>query len=129
MVSTMSASPSESLDLKVQPLEHLLTVDGAGGHKLLYLEYVEVDITHANINIFDLSVIMLVVLNTKYHGRVPVLLDTNILRLLTDRQAVQNPILHYVLAKLAKQQVMAKSESSLGFLKTTKPITIPPKGV
>ena len=34
MVSTMSASLSESLDLKLQPLEHLLTVEGAGGHKL-----------------------------------------------------------------------------------------------
>ena len=37
MVSTMSASLSESLDLNVQPLEHLLTVEGAGGHKLSYL--------------------------------------------------------------------------------------------
>ena len=96
MVSTMSAS----LSLKVQPLEHLLTVEAAGGHKLSYLGYVEVDITCADINIFDLSVIMLIVPNTKYHDKVPVLLGTNILGLLTDRQAVQNPIWHNVLAKL-----------------------------
>ena len=128
MVSTMSANLSESLDLKVQPLEHLLTVEVAGGHKLSYLGYVEVDITCADINLFGLSVIILVVPNSRYHDRVPVLLGTNILGLLTDGQAVQNPIWHNVLAKLAKQQVMAKSESSLGFLKTTKPVTIPPNG-
>ena len=119
-VSTMSASLSESLDLKVQPLEHLLTVEGAGGHKLFYLGYVEVDITCADINLFDLSVIMLVVPNTKYHNIVPVLLGTNILRLLTDGQVVQNPIWHNVLAKLAKQQVIAQSESSLGFFENHK---------
>ena len=66
--------------------EHLLTVEGAEGHKLSYLEYVEVDITCADINLFGLSVIMLVVPNTRYHDRVPVLLSTNILGLLTDRQ-------------------------------------------
>ena len=120
MVSTMSASLSKSLDLKVQPLEHLLTVEGAGEHRLSYLGYVQVDITCADIDLFDLSVIILVVPNTKYHNRVPVLLGTNILGLLTDGQAVQNPIWHNLLAKLAKQQVMAKSESLLGFLKTTK---------
>ena len=103
MVGTMSASLSESFNLKIQPLEHLLTVEGAVGHKLSYLGYVEVDITCADINIFDLPVIMLVVPNTKYHGRVPVLLGINILRLLTDRQAVQNPIWHNMLAKFAKQ--------------------------
>ena len=128
MVSTISASLGESLDLKVQPLEHLLTVEGARGHKLSYLGYVEIDITCADINLFDFLVIMLVVPNTRYHDRVPVLLGTNIFGLLTDGQAVQNPIWHNVLAKLAKQQVLAKSESSLGFLKTTKPVTIPPNG-
>ena len=71
---------------------------------------------------------MLVVPNTKNNDRVPVLLDTNILELLTYGQTVQNPIWQNVLAKLAKQQVMAKSESSLGILKTTKPVTIPPNG-
>ena len=33
-----------------------------------------------------------------------------------------------MLAKLAKQQVMAKSENSLRFLKTIKPVTIPNNG-
>ena len=64
MVSTMSASLSESLDFKVQPLEHLLTIEGADGHKLLYLEHVEVTITCTDINMFNLSVIMLAVPST-----------------------------------------------------------------
>ena len=45
MVGTMSASLSESFNLKIQPLHHLLTVEGAGRHKLSYLGYVEVDIS------------------------------------------------------------------------------------
>ena len=100
----MSANLSHSLDLKIQPLEHLLTVEVAGGHKLSYLGYMEVDITCADITLFDLSVIKLALPNTKYQNRVPVLVGTNILGLLTDGQAVQNHIWHNVLAKLAEQQ-------------------------
>ena len=72
----------------------------------------EVDITCVDINLFGLSVIMLVVPNTRYHDRVLVLLGTNILGLLTDGQAVQNPIWHNM---LAKQQVMARVKVHLGF--------------
>ena len=69
---------------------------------------------------------MLVVPDTKY--RVPVLLGTNILGLLTDKQPVHNPVGKNVLAQLVKQRVMMKNEGSLGSLRTTKPLTIPPKG-
>ena len=128
MVSTMSATFSKKLGLGVQPLDHLLTVESAGGHQLSYLGYVEVNITCTDINVIDLSVIMLVLPDTKYHDKVPILLGTNILGLLTDRQEIQNPVWHNVLAQLAKQQVMTKSHSALGSLKTTKPLTIPPNG-
>ena len=92
MVSTISATLSNSMDLTIQPLEHLLTVEGAGGHTLSYLGYVEVTISCLDIDMQNLSVIMLVVPDTKYHDRVTALLGTNILGLLTDKQSVWNAV-------------------------------------
>ena len=44
MVSTMAASLCTSLDLTVQPLDNLLSIEDAGGHKVPYLRLVEVAI-------------------------------------------------------------------------------------
>ena len=53
MVSTISATLSKSMDLTIQPLEHLLSVEGAGGHTLSYLGYVEVTISCLDIDVHN----------------------------------------------------------------------------
>ena len=54
MVSTMSVSLCKALGLEIKPLDHLLTVESAGGHQLSYLGYIEVTITCTDISVVDL---------------------------------------------------------------------------
>ena len=84
VVSTMVVSLCTSLDLTVQPLDNVLSIEGAGGHKVPYLGLVEVTIQSPEISLGEFPVLMLVVPDTEYHKRVPVLLGTKILGRLTN---------------------------------------------
>ena len=75
MVSTISTSFCAQLCLDVQPLEDILTVEGAGGHKL---PYSEVEISFKGLS-SPMDALMLVVPDTLYHERIPMLIGTNVL--------------------------------------------------
>ena len=78
MVSTISHSFSLKTKLIVYPLQDLIHVEGAWGQHIQYLGYVKSSITLPELNtIFD--VLFLVVPDTMYHERVPVLIGTNVL--------------------------------------------------
>ena len=128
MVSTMAASLSTSLDLPVQPLDNVLSLEGAGGHKVPYLGLVEVAIQSPEISIGEFSVLMLVVPDTEYHKRVLVLLGTNILRCLTNADIHLDRIWRDVLYAFTKQQAVQGKVDSLGDLRTSKPVTVPANG-
>ena len=80
MVSTTCESFARSLQLSIHPLGNLLHVEGAGGHELHYMGYVEAQIECAELSTEAFNSLFLVVPDTIYHSRVPVLLGTNILR-------------------------------------------------
>ena len=126
MVSTMAASLQTSLGLQILELDRMLTVEGAGGHRLPYLGYVEVDLFIKGMEEPTQKVVMLVVPDTAYHQRVPVLIGTNILGNL--KQVVDgDPAWRIALASIAKHQAIVNTSASLGFLRTTKPVVVPPR--
>ena len=58
---------------KIQPLEHLVPIEGGGGVSIPYLGYVEVRMHISGINSFDRDVLMLMSsTTTQYHQRVPI---------------------------------------------------------
>ena len=128
MVSTMAASLCTSLDLTVQPLDNVLPIEGAGGHKVPYLGLVEVAIQSPEIYLGEFPVLMLVEPDTEYHKRVPVLLGTNILVRLTNANKNPDYIWRNVLHAVAKQQTVRNKVDSLGDLRISKPVTVPANG-
>ena len=77
MVSTISTSFWSQLCFDVQPLEDILTVEGAGRHKLPYSGFTEVEVSFKGLS-SPMDALMLVVPDTPYHEHVPVLIGTNV---------------------------------------------------
>ena len=79
MVSSITRSMCQELQLPVQPMSHLVRVEGVGGHTLKYLGYVV-----AKLEISDLKqefeAMFLVVPDIGYNTTTPVLIGTNILQ-------------------------------------------------
>ena len=70
--------------LQIHPLDDILHIETAGGSMLPYAGYIEADVTVPGLFEGDTSTILLVVPNTEYSKRVPVLLGTNLLRPIMD---------------------------------------------
>ena len=121
MVSTIAASLQATLGL-----DRMLTVEGAGGHQLPYLGYVEVDLYLKEMEEPVQRVIMLVVPDTAYHQHVPVLIGTNVLG---NFKQVQDgdPAWNVALASIAKHRAIVDTSEPLGFLRTIKPLVVPPR--
>ena len=128
MVSTMSASLCQHLDLNIQPLHHMLTIQGDGGHTVPYDGYVEVTLGVPQVKGTNMAAVLLVVPDTTYHKKVPVLLGTNVLCHFKRQPEMQDPVWDNVLAMLAKQQALTRNTSSLGSVTIGKPLKIPPNG-
>ena len=80
-VSTMSISKYNEIfsDKPIQPLNHLnLDIEGAGGHNLPYSGYIETEVTVPGLS-NNVNCLMLIVPDTRYAKRVPVILGTNVL--------------------------------------------------
>ena len=60
MISMMSKGYCYEHGYKIQPLEHLVPIEGSGGASVPYLGYVEVRMHIPGINSFDGDVLMLV---------------------------------------------------------------------
>ena len=128
MVSTIAVSLCTSLNLTVQLLDNVLSIEGAGGHKVPYLGLVEVAIQSPEILLGEFPVLMLVVPDTEYHKRVPVLLGTNILGRLTNANLHPVRTWKNVLYAVTKQQAVQGKTDSLGDLRTSRPVTVPANG-
>ena len=128
IVSTMASSMCHSLGLQIRSLNNLLTVQSAGGHTVPYEGYVEVCLGIPQGEMTDMNVLMLVVPNTVYHDRVPILLGTNVLSYLRTQVRVNDSRWEAMLAMLARQESLVNTTDSLGSLIVGKPLTIPPNG-
>ena len=64
----------------IKPLSELLHVEGASGHQIPYVRYVELDVTVPDVEKGEnIPVLLLVVSETNYNSKVPILLGTNAL--------------------------------------------------
>ena len=87
--------------------------------------YVEVDLFVKGMEEPTQNVVMLVVPDTVYHQHVPVLFGTNILGNL--KQVVDgDPAWKITLASIAKHRAIVNTSESSGFLRTTRPVVVPP---
>ena len=65
---------------EIQPLEHLVPIEGSGGASVLYLGYVGVRMCIPGINSFDRDVLMLISsTTTQYHQRVPMQVGSHVI--------------------------------------------------
>ena len=73
MILVMSRGSCEKHEYEIQPLDHLILIQGSGGADVTYLGYVEVRMHIPGINSFDRNVLMLIShTTTHYHQRVPI---------------------------------------------------------
>ena len=128
MVSTMSTSLCSTLGLPIQQLDKVFSVRGAGGHNVPYRGVVEVKLSSTKVGLSDLVTVMLVVPDTEYHRRVPVLIGTNVLNTVKDIVNTSDQVWRNTLTMLAKHQALSESPDSLGSLTITKPLTVPARG-
>ena len=128
MVSTMSHSLCSVLNLPIQPLDQVFKIKGAGGHEIPYLGVVETTVSCSSADATCVPVVLLVVPDTEYHSRVPVLLGTNVLGLMKGKVPTEEFVWQNTFAMLAKHEAMVNNTNSLGVMTATKPFTIPAHG-
>ena len=126
MVSTMSHSLCSLLNLSIQPLDNVFK--GLGGCEIPYLVIVEATIHCSKVDMTCIPVVLLVVSDTEYHNRVPILLGTNVLSLLKGKVPAEEFVWRNTFAMLAKHQAVVENTSSLGVMTSTKLFTIPAHG-
>ena len=79
MVSTVTYSLSKQLKLPIHPMDHLIRVEGVGGHLLQYSGYVIAKVQMPDID-QEVEAMFLVVPDIGYNCATPVLIGTNILQ-------------------------------------------------
>ena len=121
MISTGSKSYCRQLGLHIKPLDQLLKVEGAGGNIVPYLGFVEAVLQVPTAD-FVCEVPLLVVEDTNYNTRVPVILGTNILNSMLDGIDDSDLAQLPVPLRLAAQCLRATLKLPV---KSTKAITIP----
>ena len=131
MISTISESFALRAKLTVLPLQYLIRIEGAGEHQIQYLGYVKSSVCLPELNKF-FDILFLVVPDTPYHGRVPVLIGTNMLsssfsEAVSSDQRLSNPWRLAMQSLTGQRKYKAKS-GIVGSVKTTKPMTIPAGG-
>ena len=73
MISMISRGYCDEHGYEIQPLDHLVLIEGSGGADIPYLGYVEVRMCILGIHSYDRNVLMLVShTTTHYHQRVPI---------------------------------------------------------
>ena len=73
MILMMSKGYCDEHGYEIQPLDHLVPIEGSGGADVPYLGYVEVRMCIPGIHSFDQDVLMLISYTpTHFHQRVPI---------------------------------------------------------
>ena len=84
MISMMSKDYCYESGYEIQPLEHLVPIEGSGGASIPYLGYVGVRMCIPDINSFDRDVLMFISsTTTQYHQRVPIQVGSHVINQVT----------------------------------------------
>ena len=100
-----------------------MTVESASGHALPYLGFVEVSL-QCPVQDEVACALMLVVPNTSYHEKIPVLLGTNVLNLIKPTRFA-GQVWKQVFATMGEQRAMDEMDV-LGSVHLTSLLTLPP---
>ena len=85
MILMMSREYCDEHGYQIQPLEHLVPIEGSGGANVPYLGYVKVRMCILEINSFDRDILMLISSTTTcYHKRVPIQVGSHIIHQVTN---------------------------------------------
>ena len=128
MVSTIAASLCSELKLNVKKLDQVFSIKGAGGHDVPYLGVVETSIGCPTLQLDGFPTLMLVMPDTQYHSRLPVLIGTNVLNSMKEHVTPNGAVWNRTFATLARHQALVGRQGSIGILKTTKRQIIPANG-
>ena len=122
---------------EIQPLEHLVPIDGSGGASVPYLGYVEVRMHIPGINSFDRNILMFMSsTTTQYHQRVPIQVGSCVINQVTSciskeelQSLSQSWKVAYVSTKISKATSVSDLEFDLdnvrGRVVTCEEVTIP----
>ena len=84
MILMMSKDCCYDCGYEIQPLEHLVPIEGSGGASVPYLGYVGVRMHIPGISSFDRDVLMLISsTTTQYHQRVPIQVGSHVINQMT----------------------------------------------
>ena len=85
MTLMMSREYCDEHGYEIQPLDHLVPIEGSGGADVPYVGYIEVRMHILGINSFDRDVLMLLSpTTTHYHQRVSIQVGSHIIDQVTD---------------------------------------------
>ena len=122
MVSTLTLSLCQQLNLPLHPMSQLVRVEGVGGHSLQYLGYVIAKLEVSELH-QEFEAMFLVVPDIGYNCTTPVLIGTNILQHVS-RSSQLPPDIQYPWPSVFKCLSAQVTDTSLSG-KTTKAYTIP----
>ena len=126
-----------NMGMKIQPLEHLVPIEGSGGASVPYLGYVEVKMHIPGINSFDKDVLMFATsTTTQYHQRVPIQVGSHVIDQVTSciseeglQSLTQSWKVAYVIIIISKATSVGDLEFVLdnvrGRVITSEEVTIP----
>ena len=131
-IRSVSVNMCKKLGLEVKPLEDIfLRLNGAGGHSLEYLGYSEAKLEFPGVPFEPCNALLLVVPQTDYHERVPVLLGMNILEACLGETDDFNSFSNVpsawnsALQSFIHMKQVVSHSGSLGNVRTTKKVTVP----
>ena len=75
-MSAITKGFAEALELELKPLDSILDIEGTGGGKVPYYGYVECRLNLPQVEKFNHDVLMLVIDDSQYGGRVPIQIGT-----------------------------------------------------
>ena len=122
MVSTLTLSLCQQLNLPLHPMSQLVRVEGVGGHSLQYLGYVIAKLEVSDLH-QELEAMFLVVPDIGYNCTTPVLIGTNILQHVAGSSQLPSHM-EYPWPSVFKCLSAQVTDASLSG-KTTKAYTIP----
>ena len=137
-VSSISDTFASKLGLEIKQLNTLLDLEPTGGGQVPYDGYVELRMRVPNIRAFNLDVLMLVIPESEYSKRVPIMIGTihidEIIDLITDEELkiASRQWQHGIVSRkvVIKQMQLKENQDILsqvkGEVKLTRKVTIPP---
>jgi len=126
MVSTVSSTLVHDLGLEIEPVSVVLHVECAEGSSLPYVGCTSTTVSSLDGKLGPLEVLFLVVPETRYNQRVPVLLGTNVLKDLLGKSGLQGPM--ELVSKTLTMHAQVLQQESVGPVVASKSFVLPAGG-